>query len=99
MAIKPLEIHPEALAELKSAVTWYQEKSPSAALNFMEELDQVLDWVIASPSRWPSAAHGTRKLVMRRYPFAVIYCEKETVIQVLAIAHGRRRPGYWKKRT
>jgi toxin ParE1/3/4 len=98
MAAKLLEIHPAAMAELKSAVAWYQERNRTAALNFAAELDRVIDLIIDAPGRWPTGDHGTRKLVLQRYPFAVIYREKATVIQILAIAHGRRRPGYWKNR-
>ena len=98
MAVKPLHIHPEALAELKLAVSWYQEQNQTAALNFVTELDRAVDLVIESPRRWPRGEHGTRKVVLQRYPFAVIYRERKTVVQILAIAHGRRRPGYWKKR-
>jgi toxin ParE1/3/4 len=98
MAAKPLQIHPAALAELKSAVAWYQERSHTAALNFVAELDRAIDLVIASPTRWPGGEYGTRKFVLQRYPFAVVYREKETVVQVLAIAHGRRKPGYWNER-
>jgi hypothetical protein len=66
MAAKPLQIHPAALAELKSAVAWYRERSHIAALNFVAELDRAVDLVIASPDRWPSGEHGTRKFVHSR---------------------------------
>ncbi|MBI3644355.1 MAG: type II toxin-antitoxin system RelE/ParE family toxin [Acidobacteriales bacterium] len=98
MAAKPLEIHAAALAELKSAVSWYLERNQTAALNFVSELDRALDRVLKSPGRWPAGERATRKFVLQRFPFAVIYRETEETIQVLAIAHGHRRPGYWKER-
>ncbi len=98
MAAKPLEIHPAALAELKAALAWYLERSETAALKFVAELDRAIDLVIESPGRWPSGEHATRKFVLQRFPFAIIYREEETVVQVLAIAYGHRRPGYWKER-
>jgi hypothetical protein len=49
MAAKPLQIHPAALAELKSAVAWYQKQKQTAALNFVVELDRAIALVIASP--------------------------------------------------
>ena|SRR5882672_8067021 len=98
MAAKPLDLHPGALAELKSAVTWYLERNETAALNFVVEVDRAIDLVVASPGRWPRGERGTRKFVLQRFPFAIVYREKETVVQVLAIAHGHRRPGYWKGR-
>jgi plasmid stabilization system protein ParE len=98
MAVKPLEIHPAALAELKSAVDWYRERSETAALKFVAQLDRAMDLVIESPERWPRGEHSTRKFVLRRFPFAIVYRDKKAAIQVLAIAHGLRRPGYWKER-
>jgi toxin ParE1/3/4 len=98
MAVKALELHPAALAELISAIDWYRQRNKSAAVSFTLELDRAIDLVTASPMRWPRGEHQTRKFVMRRFPFAIVYREKEFVIQVLAIAHGHRRPGYWKAR-
>jgi plasmid stabilization system protein ParE len=98
MAVKPVEIHPAALAELKAAVVWYRKRSPAASANFVAELDRALELVVASPGRWPSSERGTRKFVLHRFPFAIVYREKEAVVQVLAIAHGHRRPTYWMGR-
>ena len=98
MAVKPLDLHPAALAELKSEVAWYFERNEAAASNFVAELDRAIDLVISSPGRWPKDSSGTRKFVLQRFPFAIAYREKETVVQILAIAHGHRRPAYWKDR-
>lgn len=98
MGAKPLEIHPAALAELRSAVLWYQERNQTAARSFVSEVERATDLVLASPGRWPSGEHGTRRFVLQRFPFAIVYREKTTVVQILAIAHGHRRPGYWTER-
>src|SRR5271169_3743553 len=98
MAGKRLDIHPVALAELKSAVKWYVERSEPAAEEFVAEIDRVIDLVIESPRRWPTGEHGTRRFVLQRFPFAVTYRERERSVQILAFAHGHRRPGYWKDR-
>jgi plasmid stabilization system protein ParE len=98
MAGERLEIHPEALEEIKSAVRWYRERSESAAVRFVEEFDEAVALIAQSPNRWPGGRNGTRKLVLRRFPFAVIYRPGTATIQVLAVAHGQRRPGYWRGR-
>ncbi len=54
--------------------------------------------IAEAPQRWPAGIHGTRKFLLGRFPFAVIYRELPSIIQVLAVAHGHRRPGYWKGR-
>jgi len=98
MAAKPLDIHPAALEETKSAVSWCFERSESAAQNFVAELDQAAELILQAPDRWPRGELNTRRFVPQRFPYAVIYRERETDIQILAIAHGNRRPLYWKKR-
>jgi plasmid stabilization system protein ParE len=98
MAVKPLDLHPEALEEWKSAVAWYLERNETAAVNFVAEVDQAIELIAESPLRWPKGLHGTRKFVLQRFPFAIVYREREAHVQVLAIAHGHRRPGYWRDR-
>ena len=49
MAAKPLEIHPEALAEFKAGVAWHLDKSQSAGVNFVAEIDNAIKLIIATP--------------------------------------------------
>jgi plasmid stabilization system protein ParE len=98
MSRKPLEIHPAAVEELIAATAWYRERSPAAAARFAAEIGRSIELVIASPHRWLAGKSGTRRFVMRHFPFAIVYRETETAIQVLAFAHGHRRPGYWRNR-
>jgi toxin ParE1/3/4 len=98
MAGKPLDIHAEALAEFRFAVTWYLNQSETAAIKFVAEIDRAIDLITASPERWPNGERGTRKFVLQRFPYALIYRERESDVQILAIAHGHRRPAYWKTR-
>jgi toxin ParE1/3/4 len=98
MAAKPIEIHADALAELKSALRWYLEPTESAADGFVAEIDRAIELIAAAPARWPSGELGTRKFVLARFPYAVIYREELMTVQILAIAHGNRRPRYWEER-
>src|SRR5882762_4975331 len=52
--------------------------------------------IAEAPRRWPAGVHGTRRFLLHRFPFAVAYRELRSIIQVLAVAHARRRPGYWR---
>ena len=71
MAGKPVKIHPAALAELKSALTWYSEKSSATASKFAAELDRAVQLVSGAPKTWPTGEHGTRKFVLQHFPFAI----------------------------
>jgi plasmid stabilization system protein ParE len=98
MAAKPPDIHPAALEELRSAVSWYLDQNETAAIKFIAEIDRAIELVTGSPGRWPAGEHGTRKFVLQRFPYAIIYRGRESSVQILAGAHGHRRPGYWKNR-
>jgi len=94
----PVEIHPDAIQEAAAAVKWYASRSQQAAEAFFVELDRAVEIISESPDRWPAYLHATRRYLLRRFPFAVVYRVRPQVIQVVAIAHGKRRPGYWRKR-
>ena len=98
MSRTSVEFHPAAIAEARAAREWYAERSPVAALAFLAELDLAVERVVEAPSRWPQQTEGTRTYVMHRFPFLVIYRDLGNTIQILAVAHGRRRPGYWRYR-
>ena len=98
MARPNVELHPDAIVEARIAYEWYAERNPSAANAFIAALDHAVREIHESPERWPVYLHGTRKFLFRRFPYSVIYRVTDVAIQVVAVAHGRRRPGYWKTR-
>ena len=98
MTISKITFHPEAAAEVEVALTWYQARSVRAAGSFLKALEEALEAVAAWPERWPLFAEGYRRILLRRFPYAVVYRQISGAIQVHAVAHGRRRPGYWRSR-
>ena len=98
MPQRQVRIHPLAAAEADAAATWYIERSTLAAQGFVAELDLVIARVLTAPERWPAYELGTRRYVFPRYPFSLIYRLFDDYIEVIAIAHHSRRPGYWKRR-
>jgi plasmid stabilization system protein ParE len=98
MSAASFSFHPAAIEEAIFAARWYRERSPLAATRFVAELNQTIDRILEAPHRWPPSAHGTRKLKLPCFRFLVIYREVEESVLVLAVAHGHRRPGYWKSR-
>lgn len=93
-----LEILPEAVEEAAAARAWYEERSPTAAKRFVKELDHAVRRILESPKLWPSYLHGTRRYLLRRFPYVVVYREENDRTLILAVAHCKRRPGYWKNR-
>jgi plasmid stabilization system protein ParE len=77
---------------------WYRERSEIAAAAFVAELDRAVEQISNNPERWPRHGHDTRRFVLRRFPFSVIYRIASAEAEIIAVAHGRRRPNYWKGR-
>jgi plasmid stabilization system protein ParE len=69
-----------------------------AALDFADELKAALAHLRKGPQVCPPYLHGTRRILLDRFPFFVVFRERLHDIQIIAIAHAKRRPGYWRKR-
>jgi len=99
MSARQIEIHPEALAEAAAAVNWYSERSQRAPAAFLAEIDAALESIAKAPQRWPFYEEDCRRCHLFRFPYFIVYREKsEQTVQIVAISHGRRRPGYWRGR-
>jgi toxin ParE1/3/4 len=92
------EFHHAATAEYDAAFDWYLERSPDAAVKFDTEVDRALAQIVAAPQRWAAGPHSTRRFLLRQFPFTLIYRERASTIQIVAVAHTSRKPGYWKQR-
>ena len=98
MPSKEVGLHEAALAEARAAYDWYVTKNSGAAEAFLDELGQAIEQIGMFPGAGSPHVSGTRRYVMRRFPFSVIYRDLERMVEVVAVAHGRRKPGYWKER-
>ena len=98
MSSRHVDIHPEAVAEAQAANRWYRERSVSAAEAYLAELDRAVEAIAENPEMWPRYVHGTRRYIFHRFPFYLVYREAAGNIEIIAVAHGRRKPGYWKSR-
>lgn len=89
----------EARQELREAFEWYAKRSQHAAATFLRELDRAAILVAESPDIWPYFEGDVQRYVLRKYPFSILYRHAENSIQVIAVAHHRRPPGYWRGRS
>jgi toxin ParE1/3/4 len=99
MTERQIEIHPEALAEAEAALLWYGERSARAPIVLMQEIENAIQSIADAPKRWPVYEQNCRRIPLSRFPYFIVYQEKtDSLIQILAVAHGRRKPGYWRMR-
>jgi hypothetical protein len=95
-----VRLHPGASADLMAAGDWYEVQVPGLGLDLVEEFDRALDAIAERPATWPlwpgvGEEVGVRRFLLARFPFAIAYIVEVDEIVVLALAHLRRRPGYW----
>lgn len=93
-----VSFHPRARDEAEGAQARYEERSLLAAAGFLHELSQALRRITEAPLRYPLAPHGTRRIMLERFPFNIFYRVGQGDAVVIAVAHQKRRPGYWAGR-
>ena len=101
--MRTLRIHAAAAEEAAEAAAWYEKERPGLGIDFERAVDAALDLLeqeIIPLTTLPGTAgvHGVKRLILRRFPYAVIVREHATEIVVIAFAHHARRPGYWRER-
>jgi toxin ParE1/3/4 len=97
-----IRFHEEARIEFLAAAEWYESERPGLGDEFLDQIGRALETIAAQPRAWPTwaAAKGTdfRRFAVPRFPYSVIFAARGEELFVLAVAHGRRRPGYWTER-
>ena len=101
--MKPVRLAPEAVTELADAAVWYESRSPGLARRFLQEFETVLQLIESRSASFPRLLDTSPELNIRRallphFPYASIFIELPSEIRIVAVAHVKRRPGYWLNR-
>lgn len=100
-----LRIGDAAAAEALEAARWYEAQRPGLGDEFIAAVLAGGDQIATNPAAWPvwrpvaRQSAPVRRYVLTRFPFALMYQVLEDAIEIVAVAHARRRPGYWRGRT
>jgi plasmid stabilization system protein ParE len=98
MGSKSFQFHPDAREEFRSSTRWYRTQNPLVSSEFRLAVSGGIRLIAQAPQRWPKYIYGTRRFVMQRFPFSVVYLDDPELVTIVAIAHSKRKPGYWKDR-
>lgn len=91
--------HPAAVAEHLESVVFFESKRSGLGAAYLAEFERVMGIVCESPHRYTIEKQpDVRRIQMKKFPFTVLYREVSGSVQVLAVAHHRRRPQYWMDR-
>lgn len=98
-----VRIHSAAVEEAAEAAAWYEQERTGLGIEFERAVDAALDLLeeqLVPLVTVPGIAgtRGVKRLLLRRFPYAVIVLERPAEVIVIAFAHAARRPGYWRDR-
>ena len=96
MSVFSVVLAPAAESDIEEAFHWYQERDAAAATAFRAEALEAIDQLAADPLRWRVDANGNRRRLLKHFPYSVWFEVTADAVTVLAIAHHRRMPGYWR---
>jgi toxin ParE1/3/4 len=95
---REIKYHPKALAEAFRSARYYDSRHPGLGAQFFEEVDSVVSQLHVDPLRQRADADGVRSWRLRRFLFRIYYFVEPNRIRILAVAHPKRRSGYWRQR-
>jgi plasmid stabilization system protein ParE len=96
--VSPYAFHPEAEAELADAALFYESRVHGLGRSFAAEVQRTISLICEYPDAGASADLPVRRALVDRFPYAVVYRPDRESLLILAVAHLRRRPGYWRRR-
>jgi plasmid stabilization system protein ParE len=92
-------IRPAAAADIDDAFVWYERQRPGLGEEFLEAVRAALGDIAAYPVLNPVIYRNTRRVLLRRFPYAVFYRVYDKTVVVVACMHGHRNPRRWQHRT
>jgi toxin ParE1/3/4 len=95
-----VRFHRAASAEAAAAVRWYNERLVGLGDDFRTELATGIQHISEGPRVWPVSSYDrrARRYLLSRFPYAIVYVLRQEGDVVAAVAHAKRRPGYWLRR-
>jgi hypothetical protein len=90
--------HPDAETEFDRAVEYYEQFQPGLGLEFTEEVYATITRIMQYPDAWSALSKNSRRCLVSRFPYGVIYQIKSRFLRIIAVAYLNRRPGYWEER-
>ena len=87
-----------ARAEFDAAALWYDLQQAGLGMQFVSEINRVIDLASNYPERFPIKHIEIRCAQARRFPYSVFFRSEATRVVVLSVFHARRNPTIWQER-
>ena len=93
-----IEFHLQVQEEFTEEASYYERQIPALGTSFISELESAVPLLEVHPKLGAEFESPFRYLPMRRFPHSLIYAIESRCIWIVAVAHQKRRPGYWRER-
>ena len=90
---------PAAQEELDAAATYLDERAAGLGTELVDDVERAATLAATFPNIGHPVDPTHRKLTLQRFSYSLVYRIEGDAILVVAVAHKRRRPGYWRSRT
>jgi len=88
----------EARAEMFDAAIYYDDCRDGLGTEFLDDLEETFVLVKTHPEIGQIVRHSCRRVLFVRFPYGVIYRQRDEDLYVVAVMHLHRKPGYWLDR-
>ena len=90
---------PQARTEILEAQAWYESRAAGLGLEFARSVDVAVSSAVRNPEAFPPATGSCRRVLLRRFPFSLVYRIRGDEFLVVAVFHHRRDPSKLVRRT
>lgn len=93
-----MRFRPDASEDLADAFRWYERQRPGLGREFEKAVEQTLRSLEQAPAAFPILHRDLRRVLLKRFPYAIYYRVEHNEIEIRACLHTRRHPGRWRRR-
>jgi len=97
--MRKLVVRLQARSEIAEAADWYEQQSVGLGADFLRAIEVTMSSIHHNPEQYQRIRGRTRRAVLRRFPYGVVYIVSDDEVVVLGCVHGRRDPKRWQERT
>jgi toxin ParE1/3/4 len=98
MASWKIRYHLEAAQEIEDAGEWYRARDEQAATKWRLAARTTIESIAQTPKLWAADRTGCRAVLVGKYSYKIVYRLLSDIVEIVAVAHTSRRPGYWRRR-
>jgi len=96
--MKPVRFHPEAQLEMMESARYYEAQQEGLGKRFLAEIQSAIRRIAINPAMFHQVQADIRRCCISRFPYGIVFREAPAEIEIVAIIHFKRRPGYWSSR-